>query len=230
MKQGMLYGVGVGPGDPELLTLKAVRALREADVIAMPDKGSGEQTARTIVGGYLEGKELLHCPTPMVRDRAALEESYETNARELCALLDEGKTVAFITLGDPCIYSTYIYIHQKVVERGYRAQLIPGVPSFCAAAARLGVSLCQGEERLLIAPAGCGVEDCVNFPANQVYMKAGRNLPRLQQTLAEHGKLEGAMGVTRCGMEGERLWPRAAEMDPESGYFSLLIVPGKDRD
>ena len=230
MKQGMLYGVGVGPGDPELLTLKAVRALREADVIAMPDKGSGEQTARTIVGDYLEGKELLHCPTPMVRDRAALEESYETNARELCALLDEGKTVAFITLGDPCIYSTYIYIHQKVVKRGYRAQLIPGVPSFCAAAARLGVSLCQGEERLLIAPAGCGVEDCVNFPANQVYMKAGRNLPRLQQMLAEHGKLEGAMGVTRCGMEGERLWPRAAEMDPESGYFSLLIVPGKDRD
>ena len=61
-------------------------------------------------------------------------------------------------------------------------------------------------------------------------MKAGRNLPRLQQMLAEHGKLEGAMGDTRCGMEGERLWPRAAEMDPESGYFSLLIVPGKDRD
>ncbi len=230
MREGMLYGVGVGPGDPELLTLKAVRVLREAQVVALPDRGAGEQTARAIVAEFLADKEVLSCPTPMVRDRAALEAAYERNAQTLCALLDAGKTVAFVTLGDPSIYSTYMYLHQRVAARGYRAELVPGVPSFCAAAARLGVSLCQGEERLLIVPASHSVEDCVDLPANQVYLKAGRGLGALQQTLARHGRLEGAMGVARCGMTGERVWPKAADMDPESGYFSLLFVPGKDRE
>ena len=230
MKQGILYGVGVGPGDPELLTLKAVRILREADVVAVPDKGSGEQTARAIAGEYLEGKEILSCPTPMVRDRAVLEESYERNARTLCGLLDAGKTVAFLTLGDPAIYSTYVYIHRKVVEWGYRAELVPGVPSFCAAAARLGVSLCQGDERLLIVPASHPVEDCVKFPANQVYMKAGRRLGELRQTLEEHGRLDQAMAVSNCGMADERVWPRVSEMETEGRYFSIVFVPGKERE
>lgn len=230
MKRGILYGVGVGPGDPELLTLKAVRILQEADVVAMPDKGSGEQTARKIVQAYIEGKELLSCPTPMVRDKEVLAQSYEANADTLCALLDQGKNVAFITLGDPSVYSTYLYIHERVAERGYEARLIPGVPSFCAVAARLGISLCQGEERLLIVPASHSVEDCVDFPANQIYMKAGRRLGGLLETLEQHGRLEGAMAVSNCGMEEEQVWPRAADMDPESRYFSVLFAPGKDRD
>ena len=230
MKRGILYGVGVGPGDPELLTLKAVRILREADVVAMPDKGSGEQTARKIVQAYIEGKELISCPTPMVRDKELLAQSYEANADTLCALLDQGKNVAFITLGDPSVYSTYLYLHERVAGRGYEARLIPGVPSFCAVAARLGISLCQGEERLLIVPASHSVEDCVDFPANQIYMKAGRRLGGLLETLERHGRREGAMAVSNCGMEEERGWPRAADMDPESRYFSVLFTPGKDRD
>ena len=230
MKRGILYGVGVGPGDPELLTLKAVRILREADVVAMPDKGSGEQTARKIVQAYIEGKELISCPTPMVRDKELLAQSYEANADTLCALLDQGKNVAFITLGDPSVYSTYLYLHERVAGRGYEARLIPGVPSFCAVAARLGISLCQGEERLLIVPASHSVEDCVDFPANQIYMKAGRRLGGLLETLERHGRLEGAMAVSNCGMEEERVWPRAADMDPESRYFAVLFTPGKDRD
>ncbi|MEG1430575.1 MAG: precorrin-2 C(20)-methyltransferase, partial [Oscillospiraceae bacterium] len=153
MTEGRLYGIGVGPGDPELLTLKAVRLLGEADIIAVPDKGTGEKTALNIVKDFVVGKELLYCPTPMVRDGARLEACYEEIATKICDLLKAGKTVAFITLGDPTVYSTYIYVHKKVLARGYGAELIPGVPSFCAVAAELGVSLCEGGERLLVVPA-----------------------------------------------------------------------------
>ena len=225
MRRGILYGVGVGPGDPELLTLKAARILREADVIAMPDKGSGEGTAEAIAGAYLAGKERLSCPTPMTRDRKVLEECYAKSADALCALLDAGKTVAFITLGDPTVYSTYIYIHRLVVERGYEAELIPGVPSFCAAAARLGVSLCQGEEKLLIVPASHDVTNWVDLPANQIYMKAGRKLGELQALLDQHGRLEGAMAVSNCGMANEVVWPHFRDMAGEEGYFTVVFSP-----
>ncbi|OUN07328.1 precorrin-2 C(20)-methyltransferase [Flavonifractor sp. An92] len=223
MRRGILYGVGVGPGDPELLTLKAARILREADVIAMPDKGSGEGTAEAIAGAYLAGKERLSCPTPMTRDRKVLEECYAKSADALCALLDAGKTVAFITLGDPTVYSTYIYIHRLVVERGYEAELIPGVPSFCAAAARLGVSLCQGEEKLLIVPASHNVEGWVDLPTNQIYMKAGRKLGELQALLARHGRLEDAMAVSNCGMANEEVWPHFRDMAGDEGYFTVVF-------
>lgn len=227
MNEGILYGVGVGPGEPELLTLKAVRILREADVVALPNKGSGEQTALQIVKEHVADKPLLLCHTPMVRDAALLEQCYTKAADQLCALLQEGKKVAFITLGDPTIYSTYVYIHRKVLERGYQAELIPGVPSFCAAAARLGVSLCQGEERLLIVPASHDIEDCLNISANQVYMKAGRRLDELRHTLSAHGKVGKAMAVSNCGMADERVWSNLEEMESNSRYFSIVFVPEK---
>mgnify|MGYP000211769030 CR=1 FL=1 len=138
MKRGILYGVGVGPGDPELITRKAQRIIAQAAVLAVPDKGSGEKTALTIAGELAEGKEILLCDAPMVRDEAALDAAYEANADRVCALLDGGKDVAFLTLGDPTVYSTYLYLHRKVTARGYEAEIIPGVPSFCAVAAAKG--------------------------------------------------------------------------------------------
>lgn len=225
MRRGTLYGVGVGPGDPELLTLKAVRILQEADVVAMPNKGSGESTAEAIAGAYLQGKARLSCPTPMTQDPDILEQSYQQSADLLCAQLDRGKTVAFLTLGDPAIYSTYLYIHRLVVARGYEAELIPGVPSFCAAAARLGVGLCQGEEKLLLLPASHDVEDWMDLPANQVYMKAGRQLDGLRQALDRHGRLDGAMAVCNCGMEGEGVYPHLTDMPGERGYFTIVFSP-----
>lgn len=224
MTNGMLYGVGVGPGDPELLTLKGARILREADVVAVPDKGSGEKTALNIVRTQVEGKELLFCPTPMVRDKTVLEGAYTDIADKICALLDQGKTVAFITLGDPTVYSTYIYVHRKVLDRGYRAELVPGVPSFCAVAARLNVPLCEGAERLLIVPASHQVDDCLDVKANKVFMKAGKDLPRLQEQLRDRGLLDHASMVANCGMEGERVFPQFADVEDASGYFSVVLV------
>lgn len=224
MERGKLYGVGVGPGDPELVTRKAERVLREADIVAVPDKGAGEKTALNIVRDIVAGKELLYCPTPMVRDRAVLDGCYEQIAGDICALLDEGKNVAFITLGDPTVYSTYIYIHKKVLSRGYDAELIPGVPSFCAVAARLNTSLCEGAERLLIVPASHDAADCMDIRANKVFMKAGKAIGELQTQLAERGMLDKASLVANCGMEGELVCPRFADMTDGTGYFSIVLV------
>lgn len=228
MNTGRLYGVGVGPGDPELLTLKAARILGTADVVAVPDKGSGERTALGIVKDLVAGKELLACPTPMVRDKNLLDGCYEEIADRVCGLLDEGKTVAFITLGDPAVYSTYLYVHKKVLARGYDAELIPGVPSFCAVAARLNTSLCEGAERLLVVPASYeGVDECLDFPANKVFMKAGRSLPELRDKLAGRGLLERASMVANCGMEGERVYQDLSDLEEGEGYFSVVLVKGE---
>ena len=225
MKKGTLYGVGVGPGDPELLTLKAVRILREADVIAVPDKGSGERTALGIVQAYVEGKEQLNCVTPMVRDQAVLDAAHDRIASDICALLEKGKDVAFITLGDPTVYATYMYIHRRVLKRGYEAVLVPGVPSFCAVAARLNTSLCEQSQRLLIVPASHkDMEDCLNVDANLVFMKAGREIGALKEKLAAHGLLESASLVANCGMEGEQVWEHFADMPENTGYFSVVLV------
>ena len=225
MKRGILYGVGVGPGDPELITRKAQRIIAQAVVLAVPDKGSGEKTALTIVGELAEGKEILLCDAPMVRDEAALDAAYEANADRGCALLDGGKDVAFLTLGDPTVYSTYLYLHRKVTARGYEAEIIPGVPSFCAVAARLGAALCEKSERLLIVPASHkDVDDCLDVDANLVFMKAGREIGALKEKLAEKGLLERASMVANCGMEGEAVYPRFAELTDGSGYFSVVLV------
>lgn len=223
--RGILYGVGVGPGDPELLTRKAERIIRACPVLAVPDKGSGEKTAMGIIGGLAQGKELLCCAAPMVRDAAALDAAYETNADQVCARLDQGKDVAFITLGDPTVYSTYMYLHRKVVGRGYEARIVPGVTSFCAAAARLGESLCERSQRLLVVPASHGeVEDCLALDANLVFMKAGREIGALKETLARHGLLEHASLVANCGLEGELVCPNLSELPQDTGYFSVVLV------
>ena len=204
---------------------KAQRIIAQAAVLAVPDKGSGEKTALTIAGELAEGKEILLCDAPMVRDEAALDAAYEANADRVCALLDGGKDVAFLTLGDPTVYSTYLYLHRKVVARGYEAEIIPGVPSFCAVAARLGAALCEKSERLLIVPASHkDVDDCLDVDANLVFMKAGREIGALKEKLAEKGLLERASMVANCGMEGEAVYPRFAELTDGSGYFSVVLV------
>ncbi|MCD8050248.1 MAG: precorrin-2 C(20)-methyltransferase [Clostridiales bacterium] len=223
--KGILYGVGVGPGDPELLTVKAVRLLRSADVIAAPDSGGESRTALNIVKAYIEDKPVLLCPTPMTRDRETLDRAWEDNAAQICALLEQGKQVVFVTLGDPTVYSTYFYLHRRVLARGYRAEIVPGVPSFCAAAAKLGVPLCESSQRLLVVPASHGdLTDSLNVDANKVLMKAGRQLEPLKETLRQRGEMENASLVVNCGLPGEQVWPSFAQAEGETGYFSLVLL------
>ena len=222
--QGRLYGVGVGPGDPELMTMKAVRVLRAADVVMAPDTNGSDNTALRIARPYLSNQEVIFVKTPMVRNQSVMDAAHTAAAKTICALLDEGKQVVFLTLGDPTVYSTYLYIHQKVLALGYPAEIVPGVPSFCAAAARLGISLCLGAEPLLIIPASHDAEKLMDVPANKVFMKAGRSILELQKLLAEHGKLENASMVENCSMPTERVYPHFDELKEPTGYFSLVIA------
>lgn len=225
MTNGILYGVGVGPGDPELLTFKAARILREADVIAVPASGEGKNTALQIVRQHIADKPLFECATPMLRDKQKLAENYDRLADELAAMLRAGKNVAFITLGDPSIYSTYTYLHKRVRAMGLEARLVPGVPSFCAVAAALGEPLCEGSELLHIVPSSHESTDLgLALPGNKVLMKAGRAIAEVRERLAVEGKLERAAMVERCGMEQEKVYPSLAGQQGDASYFSVIVV------
>lgn len=225
MNQGKLYGIGVGPGDPELLTRKAVRLMKECDVIAVPKGGSGEQTALNIAAEFIAGKPILHCDMPMTRDKQILNACHDKAADDICALLDDGKNVAFLTLGDPAVYSTYWYVHRRVQARGYIVEIVPGVPSFCAAAARLGQALCEGSQMLHIIPAShSSTQEGLALPGNKILMKAGRSILEVRDLLEAEGKLDTAALVERCSMEGERVVRDLRELDDPTGYFSIILV------
>ncbi|MBQ3301661.1 MAG: precorrin-2 C(20)-methyltransferase [Eggerthellaceae bacterium] len=225
MATGKLYGVSVGPGDPELLTLKAARILREADVIASPNIGTGMQTALRIVGDYIQGKEILDCSSPMTRDKAATAAAYDVVADKLAALLDDGKTVAFITLGDAGVYSTYYYVHTRMVARGYDCEVVAGVTSFSAASARLGIPLCEGAEQLLVVPVTQGSpEAALDVPGTKVFMKSGRELLALRDTLREHGVVSHAQMVNRCGLDGEMVVRDMDALDEDKSYMAVVIL------
>lgn len=224
MQKGTLYGVSVGPGDPELLTLKAVRLLREADVIAVPDSGNGKNTALAIVAEWASEDKLQYFHTPMIRDKLKLQENYNEISIEIAKLLDAGKNVAFITLGDATIYSTYSYIYSILTARGYDAKFIPGVPSFCAAAAALGIPLCEGNEMLHVIPASHdSTEAGMCLSGNKVFMKAGRHLKQLQDKLGQMPQLHASM-AERCGMDDELLIPNISTFEGEASYFTVVIA------
>ena len=225
MAKGKLYGVSVGPGDPELLTLKAVRIIEEADVVAVPNIGHKRQTAYTIAEAYLEGKELIDCSTPMTKDRSVVLEAYEKIADDLCEALDAGNSVAYLCLGDIAIYSTYIYVHDIVVARGFDAEIIPGVTSFSACAAKLGTALCEGPERLLVAPVmAADVDDILDVPANKVFMKSGKAVHELKAKLEARGEIDNASMVANCGLPDEKVFEHLADIDDDGDYFSVVIV------
>ena len=228
-KYGVFYGVGVGPGDPELLTRKAERILRAADVLAAPDPGQGASMALGIVGELARGKRILFCPAPMTRDKSRLRAAWDEGAALICGELEQGRSVAFVTLGDPGIYSTCGYLLRRVRQWGFRTEIVPGVPSFCAAAAALGVSLCQGREPLTIVPASSpALEAALTRPGARVVMKAAARLEALQTLLERQGELDGAVLVENCGLTGERSLP-LGEAD-RAGYFSTVIIPKKEKN
>jgi len=221
---GTFYGIGAGPGDPELLTLKAIKAIKECDVIAAPDSGSERQTALDIAREYITGKQVLSLDMPMTHDEKTLKEARSRAADIICRELSAGKNVGFLTLGDPMLYSTYSYLHRLVSARGFSARAIPGVTSFCAAAAALGEPLCEGGEALHVIPASyADLDGALDLPGTKVLMKSGKKLSGAIELLKEKNLLSNALLAERVGMEGERL---VFELNEEegAGYFSVVIV------
>lgn len=223
--RGKLYGVGVGPGDKELVTVKALRILREADVIMAPKMKSGETTAYNIVEEYIKEKEVIECVMPMSKDFEALSRNYEALADQIEEQLKDGKSAAFITLGDPTVYSTYMQLNEIIGKRGYETEIIPGVTSFCAAAARLNMPLCERNEPLLILPASYEQsKESLHFPGTKVLMKANRGILNTRDMLIEEGLIDHAVMVECCGMENEKIYYDMRELKEKSSYFSLVIV------
>ena len=228
MNKGRLYGVGVGPGDPGLMTLRGAEVIRACPVVAVPVSGGERLVALEIArqaGPEVAEKELLRLDFPMIRDRATLEKCYDTAARAVMAVLDSGRDVAMLNLGDPSLYATYSSVQRRVLaaER-YQVITIPGVPSFCAVAARLDMSLTKPHLPLHIVPGGYpGVEEALDLPGAKVLMKAGKEVPRLKELLAGRPGLTARM-VTDCGLPTQRVYRDLREADGPTGYFSTVII------
>lgn len=252
---GILYGVGVGFGDPEYMTLKAVRVIRDCDVIGIPAEDKSFCTAYDIAlqaVPEIKDKELISFAVPMTSDEKRLDAAYADGCERLMHYLERGSDIAFLNLGDPTVYGTYMNIHQKMLKAGYRAELISGVPSFCAVAAKLGIPLglrresihilpgyyAQSEARLLarkkerISPEDAGsflemeIHQYLERGDSVILMKpAGKTpeLKRMVERLEEQGLCK-AYAVTNCGMAGQRVYLDIRSLEEQAGYFTTLIL------
>lgn len=230
VKKGILYGVGVGPGDPELLTMKAVRLLQRCPVIAAPRTKSGETLALDIVRQALplDGKTILPLYFSMERDKALIRAAHERAVDAIQAHLDAGEDVAMLNLGDVSIYATWGYVMDIARERGCETVMVPGIPSFCAAASRLGTTLVSWGSPLHIIPVGREpLEPQLEQPGGKVLMKAGRSFPQIVEALRETGQLDRAALVEDCGLPGERVCADLSQCSEDVGYFATVIVKEK---
>ncbi|MDR2438816.1 MAG: precorrin-2 C(20)-methyltransferase [Planctomycetaceae bacterium] len=228
---GKLYGIGTGPGDSELLTLKAIRIIEQCGVIAVPAVESNDRTAFSVVEQYLTGKRILECRFSMERDEEKRKRQRILVADEICTVLESGTSVGFVTLGDPSVYSTYCYVDNIVTARGFETEIIPGVASYSAVAALLNIPLCEGNQPLHIIPAGCGekIEDWIDLPGNKIIMKSGKNLQSILNMLERHGLSKQTKIVSRCTMTGQQIFETIEDFNQngkidQAGYFSVIFV------
>ena len=223
--KGTLYGVGVGPGDPELMTLKAVRLIRENNIIAVPGADPKETVAYKIAVQAvpeLAKKELLPIYMPMTHDPEELEKNHAKGAADLEKVLGQDKNIVFLTLGDPCVYSTFTYLQKRVENDGYHTELVSGITSFCAAAARLNVPLSEWNEQLHIIPAVHRLDTTLNESGNYILMKSGKKMNQVKEILADSGR--DVLMVENCGMENEHIYRSVEEIPDDAGYYSLIIA------
>ena len=222
--KGTAFGVGVGPGDPELITLKAIRLIRENEVIAVPGTEAKKSVAYKIAVQAvpeLSEKKLISVPVPMVKDRGKIEDAHREGAALIRHYLDKGQNVVYLTLGDPTIYCSFSYLQHILEAGGYPVVLVSGVPSFCAAAARLNLPLTEWDEQLHVIPSVHSTEAELDQPGTYVLMKSAGHMKAVKEMLTS-SKRE-ASAVLNCGMEGEQVCRRLEEIPDDAGYFSLII-------
>ena len=229
-----LYGVSVGPGDPELMTVAAIRAIRESDVIAYPLTASPRGTAKIAAdtaAAHLEGKELLEVAIPMGADEHKRTCAYAEGARRILGHLDAGRSVSWLSIGDVSLYSTFHHLVRHLPRGDYAVKVIPGVPSMCAAAARLQVPLALGDERLIVTSAADALADpaVLGECGTRVILKVGSHLEALADGLRRICPQAHASLAERVGLEGEALHDDLFEADTCT-YLSLAIVREPTRE
>ncbi len=230
MEKGIFYAIGVGPGDPMDMTLRAKRILETSDVIVIPVKRKGEASVAYAIAQQaadMKQAEKLEVVFPM-RAHTDYRTYLQTSTLEsICNALDSGKTVAMVTLGDVSFYSTATYVRQMVEELGYQTEVVSGIPSFCAGAAKTKYSLCENEESLLVMPGVTSqntMEQALERFDNVVVMKAGKALPWLLPMLKRHGLLEHTVMMRNVGMMDEYIG--VPKMEYRSYFTTLLIKKG----
>ncbi|MBM7647825.1 precorrin-2/cobalt-factor-2 C20-methyltransferase [Bacillus ectoiniformans] len=229
---GTLYGVGVGPGDPELITVKAFRTLQESPVIAYPKKVRGSASyAYKIVDAYINPaeKEMLGLVFPMTKDKEELEVEWVKSAIQIYAYLQQGKDVAFVTEGDPMLFSTFIHL-MKIMNERYpemSVQTIPGISSFNGSANRLQVPLADGDEQVAMVPATEDMEDMRKVIESHdavVFIKIAKVLDQLLDLLEEMNLLYGVKVVTKVTSDEEVIWDVNELRGAELNYLSCMVV------
>jgi precorrin-2/cobalt-factor-2 C20-methyltransferase len=235
MTDGLLMGVGVGPGDPELLTLKAVRALASADVVAHFAKAGNPSNARATAARYLQTRTLelpllypvtTEHPTDDAAYRGCIERFFNESAAAIASHLEAGRVVAVLSEGDPLFFGSYMHIHVRLMNR-FRTEVIPGVTSMSGCWSAAGLPIVQGDDVLTVLPGTLPQTELVrrlrqNEPT--VVMKLGRNLPKVRRSLIESNRLANAIYVERGTMQDERMMPLAEKADDSAPYFAIVLV------
>jgi len=246
MKNGKVVGVGVGPGDPDLLTLKAIRVLQDANVVCAPTPNSaGHSVALDIVKQVLQGREsapeVITLIFPMIRDEAELERVWSGNTDRIAEYAHEGKLVAYVSIGDPSLYSTFTYVQRQLSIKypEITVEIIPGVTSLSACVAKARVPLASGDETLLIMPK-FDLElfkEQSRFVDNVVWMKGVRNLPETFKLLKASSKFSDKSQILiakRCSLPDEELWKGdlndALHLKLHEDYLATIIVKRRPND
>ena len=221
---------GVGPGDPELMTIKTIRAIKACQVLVLPigspelkkpelEEGEEETFAKECLAYRIaceaepetKKKLRLYLPMPMIKEKKLLKEIHDAGARKASELLEKGKNLVFLTIGDPTVYSTGIYIYKRLKKMGYQGEIFSGIPSFCAAAARLEISLVENRHELHVLPVSYGIEEKLKLPGTKVLMKTGKKMAQVKAVLKEEG--QQAKMVMNCGMDGEKIYTESVEKE-----------------
>ena len=234
---GRLIGVGTGPGDPELLTVKAVKAIQNADVLAWFAKEGRRGNGRGIVEGLVSDKTIelpLYYPVTTEIHRAKPEyvhqvtNFYEVSTVAIAEHLTAGRTVAVLSEGDPLFYGSYMHLHVRLADR-FPTEVIPGVTAMSGCWSQAGLPIVQGDDVLSVLPGTMDEDQLVRRLLDTeaaVIMKVGRNLPKIRRALAEAGRINDAFYVERGTMANTSMTPLAIRNDDEAPYFSIVLVPG----
>lgn len=232
-KIGKLSGVGVGPGDPELITIKAVRIIKEADIIFTAASSKNKYSlAVEIASPYISSSvEIKKLSFPMTKDEKKTEAAWTENARQIANALKQGKNAVFLTLGDPTTYSTFGYILKKMkcVMPEANIETIPGITSFHAASARLNRILVEGEESLLVTSGayGGGRIREINGVENVAIVKAYKNIKDINKALKETGLGNKSVAVSKCGRENEEIIEDLEQLEKRAPDYWTLILASK---